>query len=97
MKPKTHTIGPRLRSLRVRKGWTLMQMSDRCGITLSTLAKVEHDRLTLTYDKLLQVSQRLRIPVSELFAEPESDNDPAVTSRRSIGRLSGAGRVTTRH
>jgi len=28
-------------------------MSERTGIPLSTLAKVEHDRLTLTYDKLL--------------------------------------------
>jgi transcriptional regulator with XRE-family HTH domain len=97
MKPKTNTIGPRLRSLRVRKGWTLQQMSGRCGIPLSTLAKVEHDRLTLTYDKLLQVSQRLKIPVSELFAEPESDNEPAVTARRSIGRLSDAVRVKTRN
>ena len=72
-------------------------MSGRCGIPLSTLAKVEHDRLTLTYDKLLQVSQRLKIPVSELFAEPESDNEPAVTARRSIGRLSDAVRVKTRN
>ena len=74
-----------------------MQMSGRCGIPLSTLAKVEHDRLTLTYDKLLQVSQRLKIPVSELFAEPESDNEPAVTARRSIGRLPDAVRVKTRN
>jgi transcriptional regulator with XRE-family HTH domain len=97
MKPKSHTIGPRLRSLRVRKGWTLKQMSQRCGIPLSTLAKVEHDRLTLTYDKLLQVSQRLKIPISELFAEPESESEPAVTARRSIGRLSDAVRVKTRN
>jgi transcriptional regulator with XRE-family HTH domain len=97
MKPKTHTIGPRLRSLRVRQGWTLKQMSQRCGIPLSTLAKVEHDRLTLTYDKLLQVSQRLKIPISELFAEPESESEPAVTARRSVGRLSDAVRVKTRN
>jgi transcriptional regulator with XRE-family HTH domain len=50
MKSKKHTIGPLLRSLRVRNGWTLKQMSARSGIPLSTLAKVEHDRLTLTYD-----------------------------------------------
>ena len=44
-------------------------MSERTGIPLSTLSKVEHDRLTLTYDKLLQLSQRLNIRMSELFAE----------------------------
>src|SRR3546814_4696007 len=49
------TIGSLLRSLRARNGWTLKEMSERCGIPLSTLSKVEHDRLTLTYDKLLQI------------------------------------------
>ncbi len=44
-------------------------MSEKSRIPLSTLSKVEHDRLTLTYDKLYQVSQRLGIPISELFAE----------------------------
>ena len=44
------TIGGLLRSLRARKGWTLKQMSEHSGIPLSTLSKVEHDRLTLTYD-----------------------------------------------
>src|SRR5205809_7722867 len=97
MKSKTHTIGPRLRSLRVRKGWTLKQMSQRCGIPRSTLAKVEHDRLTLTYDKLLQVSKRLKIPISELFAERESESEPAVTARPSIARRSEAAPGTTRN
>ena len=37
-------------------------MSERSGIPVSTLSKVEHDRLTLTYDKLLQLSQKLQHP-----------------------------------
>src|SRR5438045_9386647 len=97
MKPKTHTIGPRIRSLRVRKGWTMKKMSTPCVLLNQTTTKVEHDRLTLTYDKLLQVSQRLKIPISELFAEPESESEPAVTARRSIGRLSDAVRLKTRN
>ena len=59
-----------LRSLRMRNDWTLKEMSKRTGIPLSTLAKVEHDRLTLTYDKLQQLSERLKIRMSDLFAEP---------------------------
>ena len=45
-------------------------MSERTSIPVSTLSKVEHDRLTLTYDKLVQLSQRLNIRISELFADP---------------------------
>ncbi len=89
------TIGGLLRSLRARKGWTLKQMSEHSGIPLSTLSKVEHDRLTLTYDKLLQLSQRLQIRMSELFAEQDEAPDPAVTARRSIGRMEDAIRVNT--
>lgn len=89
------TIGSLLRSLRARNGWTLKQMSEHSGIPLSTLSKVEHDRLTLSYDKLLSLSQRLNIRMSELFAEPDDSPEPAVTARRSIGRIEDAVRVTT--
>lgn len=89
------TLGSLLRGLRTRKGWTLKQMSAETGIPVSTLSKVEHDRLTLTYDKLLQLSQRLGIRLSELFAEPQEDADQPVTARRSIGRLNRAVQVTT--
>jgi|SRR4249919_209325 len=89
------TIGSLLRALRARNDWTLKEMSTRCGIPLSTLSKVEHDRLSLTYDKLLQISQRLNIRMSELFAEEDSSLEPAVTARRSIGRVADSIRVTT--
>lgn len=68
-------------------------MSERSGIPVSTLSKVEHDRLTLTYDKLLQLSQKLHIRMSELFAESEPQE--SVTARRSIGRIDDSVRVTT--
>ena len=70
-------------------------MSAKCGIPVSTLSKVEHDRLTLSYDKLYQVSQRLGLRMSELFAEPSDDVVPAVTARRSLGGLDKAVRVET--
>ncbi|MBA3833657.1 MAG: helix-turn-helix transcriptional regulator [Chthoniobacterales bacterium] len=89
------TIGSLLRALRARNRWTLKQMSTRSGIPLSTLSKVEHDRLTLTYDKLQLLSQRLNMTMSELFAEPNDTPGPAVTARRSIGRLDDAVRVNT--
>ncbi|MCL1635710.1 XRE family transcriptional regulator [Luteimonas sp. SX5] len=95
MTPQHRTIGSLLRALRARNDWTLKEMSERCGIPLSTLSKVEHDRLTLTYDKLLQLSQRLNIRMSELFAEQDEAAEQPVTARRSIGRIEDAIRVNT--
>ena len=88
------TLGRILRDLRNHRGWTLKEMSERSGIPVSTLSKVEHDRLSLTYDKLLQLSQKLKILMSELFAEGDSAEE-GVTARRSIGRQEDSVRVTT--
>src|SRR6188508_314358 len=95
MKSKQPTLGTLLRKLRARNDWTLKEMSERTGIPLSTLSKVAHDRLTLTYDKLQQLSQRLNVRMSELFAEPDDAPEPPVTARRSIGRIDDAVRINT--
>jgi transcriptional regulator with XRE-family HTH domain len=97
MKTRHPTLGSLLRGLRKRNGWTLAEMSGQTNIPVSTLSKVEHDRLTLTYDKLLQISQRLNIRMSELFADPAAQADMAVTARRSRGDLDDAVRVNTRN
>jgi transcriptional regulator with XRE-family HTH domain len=92
------TLGTLLRGLRMRNDWTLKEMSQRSGIPVSTLSKIEHDRLTLSYDKLLKLSQRLNIRISDFFSEPTGEapvEGPAVTARRSIGRLDEAVRVET--
>lgn len=89
------TLGEVMRGIRTRNGWTLKEMSARSGIPVSTLSKVEHDRLTLSYDKLQQLSQRLKIRMSDLFAEDAGDSAPRVTGRRSVGTIDTAVRVTT--
>ncbi|WP_235913334.1 helix-turn-helix domain-containing protein [Croceibacterium salegens] len=70
-------------------------MSEKSGIPVSTLSKVEHNRLTLSYDKLQQVSQRLNLRMSDLFADGDGDEPRRVTGRRSLAKLEDAARVTT--
>ena len=89
------TLGAFLRGFRDRAGWTLKQMSAHSGIPVSTLSKVEHDRLTLTYDKLQQLSQRLGLRMSELFAETDDAVPQPVTARRSLGTMATSVRVET--
>jgi transcriptional regulator with XRE-family HTH domain len=92
------TLGTLLRGLRSRHKWTLKEMSEKSGIPVSTLSKVEHDRLTLSYDKLYQLSQRLGLRMSELFAETsEEAATPQVTARRSLGNMEHALRVETQN
>ncbi len=89
------TLGALLKGLRSREGWTLKQMSEKSGIPVSTLSKIEHDRLSLTYDKLQELSRRLGMRMSELFAEGSDDTAQSVTARRSIGDIEQSVRVET--
>ena len=70
-------------------------MSERTGIPMSTLSKVEHDRLTLTYDKLHQLTRNLGVRMSDLFAEWDNNPPPQVNGRRSIGDRRDAVRIET--
>jgi transcriptional regulator with XRE-family HTH domain len=88
------TLGRALRDIRLRRGWTLRQTSERVGITVSSLSKIENNRLTLTYDKLFELSRRLNIRVSELFRQVDPP-ERVITGRRSIGRQQDATRVST--
>src|ERR1700691_2821491 len=97
MNPRASTLGSLLHSMRTRNRWTLKEMSQRTDIPVSTLSKIEHDRLTLTYDKLVQLSQKLNIRISEFFADTTGTVEPAVTARRSIGRTDDAVRVNTKN
>ena len=94
MASESPTLGALIRSLRSRQGWTLKEMSEKSGIPVSTLSKVEHGQLTLTYDKLYQLSQKLGMRMSDLFAE-EPEAEPPVTARRSLGDLQSAVHIET--
>ena len=83
-----NTLGGVIRKLRKGNGWTLRQMSDKVGIPFSTLAKVEQNKLTLTYERLKQLSSRLEMPIAELFAQADVPvQRRVVTGRRSLAFL----------
>ena len=89
MSNDSSTLGGLIRIVRQRNGWTLREMSAVVGIPLSTLAKVETDKLSLTYDKLQQFTSRLGLTMAEFLAEGETAAGsagpaPAVMGRRSV-------------
>lgn len=79
---KRPLLGERLRELRKRQNWTLKEVSDKTGVSVATLSKVERNKMSLTYDKLLQVAEGLNLTLAELVAP--SPAQP--TARRSIAR-----------
>ncbi|HEY2358407.1 MAG TPA: XRE family transcriptional regulator [Phenylobacterium sp.] len=85
--------GSVLKSLRLANGWTLSEVSRRTGLPVSTLSKVENDKMSLSYDKLARISRGLEIDIGVLFASDGAAPPLSlVTGRRSITRA-GEGRV----
>jgi len=93
------TLGGLIRLLRKENNWTLRQMSEKVGIPLSTLAKVEADKLSLTYDKLQQLTSRLGMTMTEFLGQagnsPRGPSSPMVMARRSLTTENTSIRMTT--
>lgn len=91
-------LGRCLQQIRKARRWTLQEVSNRTGLAVSTLSKVENDQMSLTYDRLIQLSEGLGIDIGELFAGADPGIPPSPhVARRSITR-SGSGReIDTPH
>jgi transcriptional regulator with XRE-family HTH domain len=85
--------GAALRALRTQRGWTLAEVSKRTDLPVSTLSKIENDRMSLTYDKLARISAGLGVDIAQLFM-PQVVGMPGgvVNGRRSI-TLAGQGQA----
>ena len=91
-------LGVALRTLRARKGWTLAEVSRRTGFSVPTLSKVEHDKLSLSYDKLIRLSEGLAVDIAELFTPADGAALPeTITGRRSVNRLADGELIGTRN
>jgi transcriptional regulator with XRE-family HTH domain len=84
--------GAALKALRLQKGWSLAEVSRRSGLPISSLSKVENDKMDLTLDKLLRVSAALDTDMAHLFTAPTPPASQEPSGRRSITRA-GEGKL----
>lgn len=92
-------IGKALRRLRLRNEWTLADVAERTGLAVSTLSKVENDRMSLTFDKIVSLCEGLGVDIGTLFTPDSQPADiPApVLTRRSIDRLGDEAEIDTKN
>lgn len=85
--------GALLKTLRLKRGWSLAEVSRRTGLPISSLSKVENDKMDLTLDKLLRIGTALETDLAQLVAPlstPEVQSESA--GRRTITRA-GEGKL----
>ena len=88
-----------LKAIRTERGWTLAQVSERTGLPITTLSKIENDKLSLSYDKLVRITKGLGVDISRLFgAAAEAEKEPpgiAPSGRRSLTRAGDGSVIET--
>jgi transcriptional regulator with XRE-family HTH domain len=88
--------GAMLKGIRADRGWTLAQVSERTGLPIGTLSKIENEKISLSYDKLIRISDGLGIDISSLFgAKSKSALEFVSTGRRSITRSGDGSAIET--
>lgn len=75
-------VPARLRTVRTRRGMTLLEVAERTGISKSTLSRLETGQRRPTLEILLALSTTYRVPLDELVAAPEV-GDPRIRLRPS--------------
>lgn len=79
--------GAMLKALRLQRGWKLSDVAEQTGFPVSTLSKIENDKVALTYDKIARLSKGLNVDIGVFFAQDTSLPPVALaTGRRSIVR-----------
>lgn len=81
----TQQAGVAVRKLRLSKGWTLQQLSEKSGVPLSTLSKLELGQSSLTYDKILRICRALDVDPG-LSILQQASVAPAPSGRRAVVR-----------
>ncbi len=83
-------FGERVKSLRKSRDWTLAALSERCGLSLSTISKAERGVISLTYDNILKLAYGFDIEMSELLSGSQS---AAVSQIVTVERKNKAQRI----
>lgn len=76
-------LGPRLRTARQDRGWTLDELASRAGMSVSTLSRLESGKRQASLELLLPLTRQLGIRVDDLLDPP--DRDPRV-HRQAVNR-----------
>lgn len=83
-KEKAEQLAGIARRLRRRAGLTLQEVGRRCGLSVSTLSKIENSQLSPSYETILRLANGLSVDVTELFSAESSV--VMATGRRSVTR-----------
>ncbi|MFH1836813.1 MAG: XRE family transcriptional regulator [Candidatus Omnitrophota bacterium] len=79
-------IGKRLRELRKEKDITLEELSERSGVALATLSRMENNKMPGTIESHINICKVLGVSITELYRELEDESktvEPVLKKNRA--------------
>lgn len=67
-------VGERLRSFRDRHGWSLRTLSERCGLSINAISRIERGENSPTITSLTKLADALSIPITDFFLERNANS-----------------------
>lgn len=92
-KPGPINIGLRLHRLRKERKWSLVQTSERTGLSLSALSKIERGELSPTLSSLGKIAAGFEMDVVSLLSDTGT---PVPQGRRSVNTASNGLEISTK-
>ena len=90
--------GATIRALRLAKGLTLAQVSEKTGLAVSTLSKLEIGSVSLSYDKLMLISKGLGVDMASLVdPKPQTARASGLSAGRRTVQRAGEGQLVETH
>ena len=63
------TLGRRLRAARKQFGWTLSDLAERSGVSITTISRAERGQLALGYENFSALARALQMDLGAMFSE----------------------------
>ncbi|KAB7529399.1 helix-turn-helix domain-containing protein [Flagellimonas olearia] len=68
-------MGSKIRNLRMGRGWKLGELSEKSGISMAMLSKIENGRVYPTFPTLLRVLKTLEVDLNAFFEDMSMNTD----------------------
>lgn len=63
------TIGNNVRRLRLHKGWTQVELANRCSVNAEQISRIENARRDYMHSTLLEVCEALGVSIFEIMED----------------------------
>jgi transcriptional regulator with XRE-family HTH domain len=86
--------GAALKAARLERGWTLADVAQKTGLSVSTLSKVENGKSGLNYTTLMKLGQGMGVDIGQLLVGPDAPVQAATGIAQGSRAITRAGSAT---